>query len=1273
MLNSKEADFILRGDGEVVYPSISTDRLELYYDVKGKKNGDVHKDKLLDMSGQGKDGELSGFDYDGVLSGYDGDNGLVFDGIDDTLKMPKSSGIDANNFTYQLNNNILAFAGDEVKTVKNGEVEVGGRNLIKETDFNDTVHRNNYEWVVEDGETRARISYGSESSTTVYQPGVYTISFTGREMGENKEGNIRLSRRPEGGDSRSYSSIDYVPGGSRTSDEWKKIKYTFELLEPAEIGLQLYNNNRNNFYLKELKIEKGTTATDWTPAPEDLIETTDLKGNILGDMEDIVDASPRDCQSGKEVFTEHADDSHVRVEVDGQSYQRFDPNARNMVPTKYEDWLVDHDYNKEEGALAFHSNRMAASWLIEVESNKSYYYDTGNPDIWYVIRTLDSNKTIENESWGGSGTSGVKTTNSTTKYLGVGIYTISGLIIKDEFQAGNIKPIIQDASVTDRSFIEYVPKAPTPDYPVEIHSLNDFDVVSSAVRRNLVISSDVTPGHRIQSDGSIVRTYNHFITDFIEVKADEFYTITMLLQRGGYSRVAYYDLDKNFIKRDLFQNQEVTQIKPEQDGFIRWSPDADESIIDYDYLLGYKIELGPDHPLIDKINLSLSEPLRSVGSEDKIYPLQSLDDWSRYYKNSPAIVTNPSDTAYQKWGFDGVPLENMEQVKGGMFGGAFPIHGNLQGGIDAPGTAWAGINISRMYLETNDATLLTKIKAIGDFFLNHVMDIDIWGVPFKAMPNAVTFDEVSRQWIPSTRFIHTRTFYHVAWALLEIYDATKDTKYSNLAGQLLDGATIIQLIATGQANSNELPPYFSGAMFNAINNVGGASYEPDWVTFTNTSGDVVVRATNKWIKLFGNTTRTSFDLYEEVDVNYTVKSIADNYINHLVYLYNNQELRKPDGHNLLYCFSHYEWEDEPHPDGYMIPVPMNWDFIDGVFGKDQWFTGDLTFWTIIGFAEAGQETIATSLLDRYYELRKPDSEGRLLFHDRYTAGGTPLVEDTSKSITFTALYMQARNILGDHSYDSESLTALAYYQKKSEFNTVDGGFSWDTEDYNSFIENKSLGEITYSVMENASNRTPAPEDITEDTNHPLIDKVNPSLSEPLRSVGDVKDRIFRDDSDGLWKIERNVGELELKGTRGWSADSYRDEGYNYAYFRPINFKDYGEVRSNILPQGKIADDTRETVGKTVVIAFNLKDSRTGVSSTDTATNRVLKIRDYLFSIEGAMVSYELETPTTETLDQELQDQLNTLKSFKGSNYVYTVLQDDGLTPIIHAKTEVKDI
>ena len=52
---------------------------------------------------------------------------------------------------------------------------------------------------------------------------------------------------------------------------------------------------------------------------------------------------------------------------------------------------------------------------------------------------------------------------------------------------------------------------------------------------------------------------------------------------------------------------------------------------------------------------------------------------------------------------------------------------------------------------------------------------------------------------------------------------------------------------------------------------------------------------------------------------------------------------------------------------------------------------------------------------------------------------------------------------------------------------------------------------------------PSSSEINYNTQSPTIYKTNILLSEPLRSVGDVKDRLFLD-TDGLWKVERNVGE-----------------------------------------------------------------------------------------------------------------------------------------------------
>src|SRR5699024_6205689 len=71
--------------------------------------------------------------------------------------------------------------------------------------------------------------------------------------------------------------------------------------------------------------------------------------------------------------------------------------------------------------------------------------------------------------------------------------------------------------------------------------------------------------------------------------------------------------------------------------------------------------------------------------------------------------------------------------------------------------------------------------------------------------------------------------------------------------------------------------------------------------------------------------------------------------------------------------------------------------------------------------------------------------------------------------------------------------------------------------------NKDEGNFQYRNLKlekgtKATDWTPAPEDVPYDTLENNLYKTNILLSEPLRSVGDVKDRLFRD-SDGLWKVE----------------------------------------------------------------------------------------------------------------------------------------------------------
>lgn len=204
--------------------------------------------------------------------------------------------------------------------------------------------------------------------------------------------------------------------------------------------------------------------------------------------------------------------------------------------------------------------------------------------------------------------------------------------------------------------------------------------------------------------------------------------------------------------------------------------------------------------------------------------------------------------------------------------------------------------------------------------------------------------------------------------------------------------------------------------------------------------------------------------------------------------------------------------------------------------------------------------------------------------------------------------------------------------------------------------------------------TPAPEDITENDNHPLIDKINLSLSEPLRSVGDVKDRIYKD-GDGMWKIERSVGETQL-GASDIASVSI-GAGNNVATTRKIDNSKLGHdapLRSSHPGQmGGDPADTWRNVENRGTATINPGGS-VWLSVDKENIDTVEKAKNWFEAQKTAgtpvTVQYALETPTTETLDQELQDKLNTLKSFQDSNYVYTISNND-ISPTLHATFKSK--
>lgn len=165
---------------------------------------------------------------------------------------------------------ILSLKDDKI----NSEVELfeypeelrGRRNLVKNTDLNGLPYRYNH--INKAGEGGLRLSTLGFSEPIV-QPQQYTISMEIRGASDVQIVIYRIS--PQGNSSITLIQNTYL------TEEYKKVKLTFTPHRPQLTDLFVYTGYMATAYNawfeikpNSIKLEKGSTATPWTPAPEDL-------------------------------------------------------------------------------------------------------------------------------------------------------------------------------------------------------------------------------------------------------------------------------------------------------------------------------------------------------------------------------------------------------------------------------------------------------------------------------------------------------------------------------------------------------------------------------------------------------------------------------------------------------------------------------------------------------------------------------------------------------------------------------------------------------------------------------------------------------------------------------------------------------------------------------------------------------------------------------------------------------------------------------------------
>ena len=224
-------------------------------------------------------------------------------------------------------------------------------------------------------------------------------------------------------------------------------------------------------------------------------------------------------------------------------------------------------------------------------------------------------------------------------------------------------------------------------------------------------------------------------------------------------------------------------------------------------------------------------------------------------------------------------------------------------------------------------------------------------------------------------------------------------------------------------------------------------------------------------------------------------------------------------------------------------------------------------------------------------------------------------------------------------------------------------------------DNESIFVAGYKleIGDTATPYSPAPEDVGYNTQSPTIYKTNILLSEPLRSVGDIKDRLFLD-TDGLWKVERRIREYKTDGTDTWaigaSGGGWAVDGETLPFYssdlknKMVDLQQHSPSKTSHFSVSM--QSTQEIVNNDIE-GFSVGYASFGVIF------RINKMRLVSQDASGfaswlasnpVTIQYRLATPTIEILSAEQQTKLNNIASFKGSSYVYTMAN---VTPNLNAR------
>ena len=185
---------------------------------------------------------------------------------DDTITAAEVSVVNTANGAYSASvkalEEAIKVAKAEIDKAIPGSVRVGGRNLLLGTSsgMEISVYGTHYDY----------LNYSSMLDLNDLKGEPVTLSFCAKSSDGTQRIYISLAR---GGVSQHYLT---TPRTITLSKEWTKYSCSTTVTTSSDLNRVIYATGytggatSGKVWIKELKLERGTVATDWTPAPEDI-------------------------------------------------------------------------------------------------------------------------------------------------------------------------------------------------------------------------------------------------------------------------------------------------------------------------------------------------------------------------------------------------------------------------------------------------------------------------------------------------------------------------------------------------------------------------------------------------------------------------------------------------------------------------------------------------------------------------------------------------------------------------------------------------------------------------------------------------------------------------------------------------------------------------------------------------------------------------------------------------------------------------------------------